>query len=104
MDTTDNIGTKFAAGIGNILGGLEVPDSQVPMSAPEDWEDVDNAKKEKSERHLRPVLERGLSAVDQGVARAQPIVRSAEEKAQNLVKYASVPSCLKVHGFSPTYH
>jgi hypothetical protein len=73
-----------------MMGGLEVPDTQqVPMSAPEDWEDVGNDQKEKSERHLRPVLERGLAAVDQGMARAQPIVRSAEETAQQFVKCAS---------------
>ena len=90
LDTSENLGAKLGQGIGNMMGGLEVPDTQqVPMSAPEDWEDLGNDQKERSERHLRPVLELGLAAVDQGMARAQPIVRSAEETAQQFVKCAS---------------
>lgn len=86
LDATETTGANLGKGIGNMIGGLEVPDGTVPMSNPDDWEHVEHENKESPSTHLRPVLERGLSAVDHGIARAQPFARSAEDKAQQIVK------------------
>ena len=108
LDATEGVGARIGQGFGNILGGLEVPDERVAMSCPEEWDVVPSLSRERSERHLRPVLERGLSAVDLGVARAQPLARTAEEAAEQFVRRARARACARAprrprFGFGPVW-